>query len=66
MGAFANMRIRITKNHDEFKVGDIVIVNEELAKFLIKTGYAIQSKDMTINDYQTKDLNGNPSRQRIN
>lgn len=48
------MRLRIVRSVEKFKKGDIVNVSLRVAKFLIKNGYAIQSKDMTDNDYKVK------------
>lgn len=64
-------RVRITKSVKNIKrfplehinTGEVVYLDNPAAEFLLKNGYAIQSKDMTANDYQKRNLsNGNTSR----
>lgn len=48
------MRVRIVKDIKNFKTGEVYNVGSKVAKFLLKNGYAIQSKDMVAIDYQRK------------
>jgi hypothetical protein len=48
------VRVKITGDYQYFRAGETRYVDEKTAKFLIKNGYAIKSKDMTSKDYQKK------------
>lgn len=48
------VRLKIIKNVGSFRPGETVQFSEKVAKFLLKNGYAIKSKDMTSNDYKEK------------
>jgi len=47
------IRVKIVRDIENFKAGEIVYIKEKVAKFLLKKGYAIKSKDMASNDYKT-------------
>lgn len=48
------MRIKITKDHKQYKKGEIVDVSKNEAFGLIDSGVGIVSKDMTVTDYRVK------------
>jgi hypothetical protein len=48
------VRLKIVKDVEEFRSGQTVRVNEKVAKFLLKNGYAIKSKDMSASDMRQK------------
>lgn len=56
------MRVRIIKAVEQFKVGEIHDVNEKVAKFLLKNGYAVMSKDITGSEMQTRNLSDGNSK----
>lgn len=59
------MRIKFVKDHRGHSAGDTMNVGLDEANFLVKTGYAIFSKDMTPDDYkQAGGYNGKPTQLR--
>lgn len=52
------MRIKITKPHRKYKVGDTVEVSKNEAFGLIDGGFGIKAKDMTSTDYKTRRKRG--------
>lgn len=48
------MRIRITKNHKEYKTGQIVEVSPNVAFGLLDSGVGVVSKEITEHDTATK------------
>ncbi|TAL08220.1 MAG: hypothetical protein EPO02_13615 [Nitrospirae bacterium] len=49
-------RIRFTKTYKIYRPGDVIWAKQSIAEFLLKNGFAIQSKDMTASDLKQKDL----------
>lgn len=47
------IRIKITKSHKRYKIGDTVFVSRNEAHDLIDGGFGVQTKDMTALDYKT-------------
>lgn len=48
------MRVRIIQNYEGYRVGDVVNVTAIKAKLLIKSGAAVNTKDMVSSDYKVK------------
>lgn len=50
-----NIRVKIIKDHKEYRAGDTVVVSPNIAFGLIDSGYATLSKDLQpTTDYMTK------------
>lgn len=47
-------RIKIIKDHAQYKKGQVVYVSKSVASSLIESGYATMSKDMSNDDYEVK------------
>jgi quercetin dioxygenase-like cupin family protein len=58
------VRLKITKPHKKYKVGETVYVTPNEAHGLIDGGFAERTKDLTATDYRTHD--GRPTKLRIN
>ena len=56
------IRLKITKPHKKYNVGDTVYVTPNEAHVLIDGGFAERTKDMTAADYRTH--NGRPTKLR--
>lgn len=52
--AIGLVRLKIVKSVEQFRAGETVYVPERVAKFLLKNGYAVKSKDMGSTDYQIR------------
>lgn len=50
-------RIRFTKDHKQYKKGDVVVIDNNEAFGLIDSGTAEISKDMTPDDYKQAGVN---------
>lgn len=62
-----DMRLRIVKRYKYYPPGCVVYVSAKFGKFLLKNGYAIQSRDMTTADYKNKGTNDDqPRNERTN
>lgn len=59
------MRVKIIKDHQEYKKGETPEVTPNIAHGLIDSGYAELTKDMTINDYKVKNGNSRKLRTHI-
>lgn len=56
------MRVRIIKDHKQYKKGEIIDETPNVAFGLIDSGFAVVSKDMTETDSKQKDgRHGRPS-----
>jgi len=61
------MRIKITKDYKEYKVGQTLDVSPNVGFGLIDSGIGIISKDITPDDYkQAGEKNGKPTKLRTN
>ena len=50
-------RVKIITSHKDYKVGQVVSVDNNTAHFLVDRGYGMISKDMTTNDYEVNSGN---------
>lgn len=48
------MRVRIIKNTNPYFAGQILVLPKKEAELLIKTGFAINTKDMSTEDMKIK------------
>lgn len=56
------MRVKVVRNKRGYQVGEVLELPPKLAKYLIKSGIAIISKDMASDDYkQAGENNGEPT-----
>lgn len=58
-------RVRITKDYQGYRKGDVLIVKSGEAKQLLKKGVAIVTVDMVANDLTTKVVNKNGRTSRL-
>lgn len=58
------MRVKIIQNSQNYKAGEVLVMDSVLAYKLIDAGIAILSKDMTYEDMKGK--HGKPRRLRFN
>lgn len=48
------MRVKLLKDYDDHKKGEIIDVKKDEAFWIIETGHGIYTKDMTPKDYRSK------------
>lgn len=48
------IRLKITKPHKKYAIGEVVYVTPNEAHGLLDGGFATYTKDMTVTDYKTR------------